>query len=380
MKRIMIALMLSFLILLGGIGYASAFSTGGVTAVSPVKATFGEPLAVAEERAQSSSMQVKDLSSLLPRSYSSQTSLSALNGIARGNNELLAVGGSTNYGNIWYPLVGVYNLNTGTFSDLTSQFTSNIGDNWYLSSAAWNGSSFLLVGVQYTSSGLINPAMASYNPYSGRFIDLSSQIPIADSAWMLSGVAWNGESFMIVGYEPSSSTSTGAQPVMAIYKGYSFTGLSANIPSDYGSDYFLGITTVANQYLITGWEGQNLYPSSEGLLLLYSPHYGTFTNLSSLIPSNVFWLGGSAWRGNELLVVGVTYPDNPAVGVLNINTFTYTDLTPPSSNPFPPTYYLLNCATWGEGNTFYVVGQSQQPNNGPGASAVMGSVTLYQDE
>ena len=380
MKKIMIALMISSLMVLGGIAYASAFSTDGAAAISPTNTTFGEPLALAEERAQTSSMQVQDLSSLLPSSYSSQTSLSALNGIARGENELLAVGGSTNYFNVWNPLIGVYNLHTGTFSDLTSQFTANIGDNWYLSSAAWNGHSFLIVGVQYTTSGLVVPAMASYNPHSGRFIDLSSQIPAEDSSWMLSGVAWGGGSFMIVGYEPSSSSSTGYRPVMAIYGEHSFTDLSTIIPPDYGSEFFLGVTTVADQYLITGWEGPNLYPSSAGLLLLYSPHSSTFTDLSSLVPSNVYWLGSSAWRGNEVLVVGVTYPDTPAVGVLNINTFTYTDLTPPSSTPFPSTYYLLNCAAWGQGNTLYVVGQSQQLNGNQGASAIMGSITLYQEE
>jgi len=192
-------------------------------------------------------------------------------------------------------------------------------------------------------------------------------------------VSHGGNEYLIVGYAGSTATVTGAEPVMASYGSSGFTDLSANIPSGYGSDYFLGITSAAGEYIVTGWSGVNSYPLTAGILLVYQPHSNTFEDLSNLIPSNVFWLGTAAWHGNVALIVGVTYPDNPAVGILNLTSLTYTDLTPASSpNPFPSDYYLLNGAAWANGDTFYVVGQSQQypPSYYPGSSAVMGSVTI----
>lgn len=337
--------------------------------------------------------QIADLTSMLPGSYSSPSSLCALNGIVRAGNELLVVGGCTNYGDVWNPLIGVYSLRTNQFSDLTPQFVGALSaSNWYLTTAAWNGHSFLIVGVSYTPSGSLVPAMALYNQHHHddqhhAFTDLSSQIPSADSTWLLSGVTWSGHEYMIVGYAPAA-TSTGVQPVMASYTEgdghgpHGFTDLSANIPSAFAADYFLGVTWVAGHYLITGWQGSDLYPASAGVLLVYSPHpSNTWEDLSSLIPSNVFWLGTAAWHGDEILVVGVTYPDTPAVGVVNLQQGTYVDLTPAGTSPFPSTYYLFNAAACGGDQTFYFVGQSQQYGPGSaGASAIMGSITFSHSE
>jgi hypothetical protein len=410
MKKFSIAVLVSVLVILGGLASISTVSASSQTSMSGDVSTATVPASILQQQPQPgeqpNSLQVNDLSSLLPGSYSSQTTLSALNGISVGGGMILVVGGSTNYGNTWTPLIGEYNLNTGQFSDLTSQFVNTLSaSSWYLSSAAWNGHSFLIVGVQYATASGVSPAMALYTPQpgsglghgqsSGTFVDLSSYIPSSDSSWLLSGVVWSGGTFMIVGYAPLASSLTGVRPVMASFtlpggpgpspgpgpgqNSGTFTDLSVNIPEQYGSDYFLGITNAApGQYLITGWEGSKLYPESAGLLLLYSPHSGAFTDLSALIPSNVYWLGGAApLPGNEFIVVGVTYPDTPAVGLLNLNAQTYTDFTPPSTNLFPSTYYLLNSVAAGMGNTFYVVGQSQQFNNNDGSSAVFGSITPY---
>ena len=87
------------------------------------------------------------------------------------------VGGYANYADIWSPLIGIYNIHTGTFTDLTNKFIGELGaTTWYLSGVAKNSSLFLIVGVLDTDSGL-EPALASYNLNTGTFIKLSSEIP-----------------------------------------------------------------------------------------------------------------------------------------------------------------------------------------------------------
>jgi hypothetical protein len=388
MKKVLAVIAISILVILGGLVSVYAVSDNNQLNLPHNVYSATVPFSPLEQQFQSHEqsyiVHVNDLTGILPVAYSSTITISALNGITKDGNLLLVVGGSTDYASVWNPLIGTYNLETGQFSDLTSQFISELSaSNWYLTSAAWDGHSFLIVGVRYIGSVTV-PAMALYNPHSSRFSDLSSSIPAADSNWMLSGIAWTGKgsTFMIVGFEPSSS-STGVQPVMASYTGHRFVDLSQLIPSNYYSTYFLGITKVADNYLITGWQGVNLYPNSGGILLLYTPGRDTFTDLSSLIPSNVFWLGGSAvaMPRNEVLVVGVTYSDSPAAGILNLSTRTYTDLTPSSSpNPFPSAYYYLNGAIWLSGNTFMVVGGSQPTAaNSAGGAGIMGEITINQD-
>ncbi|WP_174448332.1 hypothetical protein [Conexivisphaera calida] len=316
---------------------------------------------------------VTDLTSVLPRSYNNSEYLTALGGIAVFGNKILVVGSGQ------YPLVGVYNIQTGKFTDLSNQFEQEIGsgaDEWTLSSVANIGPYFLIVGYRYTGSGY-EPVMASYNMITNTFYNLSSRIPASYSNWILDGVTSYGGTFYIVGVEPSSTSPLGYKSVMATFNGIQFKNISSAIPSGYDNYYFIGITSLENgEFLITGWAGY-MYPYSGGVLLLYSPYKG-FTNLTSLVPSNVFWLSGATRHGDEVVIVGVTYPDTPALGILNLASGTYTDLTPSGTNPFPSTYYWLGDIVWVQGNAFYVVGQSQQypPPSGCGSWAVFGKVTI----
>ncbi|MGC8516178.1 MAG: hypothetical protein ACP5OC_08625, partial [Thermoplasmata archaeon] len=334
-------------------------------------------------------LNVNDLTSVLPSSYSTETGYSgSLTGVALAGDQLFVTGGYTNYGNVWGPFVGIYNTQTKVFTDLTSEFTTELSASmWFPSAVAWDGHSLLIVGTQYTVSG-VGPAMALFTPQpgpvqnSGTFVDLSSYIPPADSNWWLSGVTYSRGVFMIVGYESTSSL-TGVESVMASFTlpggpdpgPNSGTFTNINIPSQYSTGAFQDITTIGNQYLITGWNAEYSETQSDGQLFLYSPFSNSFTNLSYLLPANVFWTAGATQYGNNILVVGVTGVDNPAMGILNLQVSSYADLTPPGTNPFPSSYYWLAKDAWSGGQTFYVVGISQ-PNIEGTETPVLGSVTL----
>jgi len=375
MKKYIVAMILSSLVVLSGVAFISTVSEGAnsVTTSQGVQPNL-LPNVIRSVDFATGGQYINNIG--LPVSYNTSTTFSALNSVTRWSNELLVVGGSTNYSFSWAPLIGIYSLHSGEFTDLTHEFiTALSAGSWYLTAAAWDGSSLLIIGIAYESGSTV-PVMASYNPNTGVFTNLSSIIPASDSGWIPSGVAWTGSTFTIVGYVVVP-TSTGGTPVMATYNGKTFTDVTATIPSAYSPDYFLGITWVGNGYLITGWEGPGLYPSSSGLMALYSPHSGTFTNLSSLLPDNVYWVGTAAWHGNEALVVGVTYLDTPSEGILNLLSLTYTSFTPSGTDPFSANYYILDGAAWGEGNNFYAVGQTQSfYSPAVGSTAIMCEISF----
>jgi len=196
------------------------------------------------------------------------------------------------------------------YHNVTSIHSGTIGN---LSGVAWSGSQFVVVGgiglERAKGFILTSPDGHTWTPQSSGLSDLP----------MLWGVAWSGSQFVAVGYGGTIVTSPDGR---------------AWTPQSSGASSLLdGVVWSGSQFVVVGW----------GTTIVTSPDGSTWTPQSSGTSPYRFY-DGVAWSGSQFVVVG----DNGILTSSNGSTW-----TPPPSN----TLQWLDGVVW-SGSQFVAVGAS----------------------
>lgn len=211
-----------------------------------------------------------------------------------------------------------------------------------LTTASWNGSNVLAVGGNFSGY----PIAGLYNPISSKWVDLSQEIPYKN---LVEAASTSGSgNFMIIFSLVNKSLPSGYGVGMLEYANGKFTSLVSTLPK--GADFVpLGMSYNGNSYLIVGY-----YPNSttqepvSSAMFSYTPTGGliNITIPSNLSNDSAFF--SAAWNGSEygILDVNNNTPSATYHGS-SVNIVTYN----PTTNTFS-SYNLSKtnkAVNWGNG-------------------------------
>jgi hypothetical protein len=186
-----------------------------------------------------------------------------------------------------------------------------IRESGFLSGAAWNGNDFLLVGQRYSPRGGVT--MYLYSPATNSLTNLTGLFtPSLSSAnGTLLQVCWNGSVFYVLGLENINEN-----PSPVILYSYNPTSnilsdLTSLLPSNFQP---AGFMTPPHEMLWTP-DGLYLFLAGAAGNLFGVLRQNTFTELSSLLPSGFAVPNGNgevatsseyllAWSGSQLFLAG----------------------------------------------------------------------------
>lgn len=275
------------------------------------------------------------LNSKLPAVFNTSdpgfSNYSMLDGAAYGDSQFLLVGGksfSPSPTNFTTYLAGLYNpVVSKTVIPLN---TSGLGRGWF-TSAAWNGTDFLITGMELSKSSTgFSPLLFLFSPKTNTFMLLDN---LSNYNWIISSVAWNGSAFVVVG---NSETSDYSVPEMGVYSAKTgFINMSSvlsgyNMSKNQNGPIFNSISWTGSNYIVMADLANFTVISNTGeagnlTFLMYSPSLSYEGNYTS---NSVNWYtnAGAVWDGSQLVVAN-SHQGGYYIGLFNpaINSYITVD-------------------------------------------------------